>query len=168
MDPGEAGEARGDDARRVVDPADGVAITAQNVTGPDMGVDVDPGDPYAFTLVNAFALAGTGGALKWIDNFGILILIFVMLGWGLNIVVGLAGDGDSNAIGTLRAVANTMQRYGLTVNPNDLKAKNVAAVLGLPAVRYAGDPDREVLRVAVLPGSGQRVGQAAAEQSPAG
>src|SRR5215213_7321688 len=31
------------------------------------------------------------GALKWIDNFGIQILIYVMLGWGLNIVVGLAG-----------------------------------------------------------------------------
>src|SRR5438067_5037928 len=31
------------------------------------------------------------GALKWIDNFGIQILIYIMLGWGLNIVVGLAG-----------------------------------------------------------------------------
>ena len=31
------------------------------------------------------------GGLKWIDNFGIQILIYVMLGWGLNIVVGLAG-----------------------------------------------------------------------------
>ena len=28
---------------------------------------------------------------KWIDNFGVQILIYVMLGWGLNIVVGLAG-----------------------------------------------------------------------------
>ena len=35
--------------------------------------------------------AGFSGALKWIDNFGIQILIYVMLGWGLNIVVGLAG-----------------------------------------------------------------------------
>lgn len=50
-----------------------------------------------------------------------------LVGYGL--VVGLAGDGDSNAIGTLRAIANTMQRYGLTVNPTDLKAKNVAAVM---------------------------------------
>src|SRR5436190_15140270 len=31
------------------------------------------------------------GALKWVDNFGIQILIYIMLGWGLNIVVGLAG-----------------------------------------------------------------------------
>ena len=34
---------------------------------------------------------GAGGALKWIDSYGIQILIYVMLGWGLNIVVGLAG-----------------------------------------------------------------------------
>ncbi|MGH8735532.1 MAG: DUF3382 domain-containing protein, partial [Burkholderiales bacterium] len=39
----------------------------------------------------ALALVGQGGAIKWIDNFGIQILIYVMLGWGLNIVVGLAG-----------------------------------------------------------------------------
>jgi branched-chain amino acid transport system permease protein len=36
-------------------------------------------------------IAGFQGAIKWIDNFGIQILIYVMLGWGLNIVVGLAG-----------------------------------------------------------------------------
>ncbi len=39
----------------------------------------------------ALAFAGTGGAIKWIDNFGVQILIYIMLGWGLNIVVGLAG-----------------------------------------------------------------------------
>jgi branched-chain amino acid transport system permease protein len=37
------------------------------------------------------ALVGTAGSIKWIDNFGIQILIYIMLGWGLNIVVGLAG-----------------------------------------------------------------------------
>jgi branched-chain amino acid transport system permease protein len=37
------------------------------------------------------ALVGAQGSLKWVDNFGIQILIYVMLGWGLNIVVGLAG-----------------------------------------------------------------------------
>ena len=39
----------------------------------------------------ALALTGQAGAIKWIDNFGIQILIYMMLGWGLNIVVGLAG-----------------------------------------------------------------------------
>jgi branched-chain amino acid transport system permease protein len=41
--------------------------------------------------VIVLALVGQQGALKWVDNFGIQILIYVMLGWGLNIVVGLAG-----------------------------------------------------------------------------
>ena len=52
--------------------------------------------PFAIGFVVVYpvlvlALNGFGGAVKWIDNFGIQILIYVMLGWGLNIVVGLAG-----------------------------------------------------------------------------
>jgi len=43
---------------------------------------------YPFIVL---AMRGLGGSVKWIDNFGIQILIYVMLGWGLNIVVGLAG-----------------------------------------------------------------------------
>jgi flagellar P-ring protein precursor FlgI len=50
-----------------------------------------------------------------------------LVGYGL--VVGLAGDGDSNAIATLRSVANVLQRYGLNVSAADLKAKNTAAVM---------------------------------------
>ncbi len=50
-----------------------------------------------------------------------------LVGYGL--VVGLAGDGDSNAATTLRSVANVLQRYGITINPTDIKAKNVAAVM---------------------------------------
>ncbi len=52
--------------------------------------------PFAIGFVIAYpaivlSITGTGGAVKWVDNFGIQILIYVMLGWGLNIVVGLAG-----------------------------------------------------------------------------
>jgi len=50
-----------------------------------------------------------------------------LVGYGL--VVGLAGDGDSNAITTLRTVANTLQRYGLTVQADQIKTKNAAAVM---------------------------------------
>lgn len=50
-----------------------------------------------------------------------------LVGYGL--VVGLAGDGDSNAQATLRSVANTLQRFGVTVDPTQIKAKNVAAVM---------------------------------------
>ena len=51
--------------------------------------------PFAIGFVIAYPilimLFVPSGSLKWIDNFGIQILIYVMLGWGLNIVVGLAG-----------------------------------------------------------------------------
>ena len=52
--------------------------------------------PFAVAFVIVYPmlvvlLVGLGGATRWIDNFGIQILIYVMLGWGLNIVVGLAG-----------------------------------------------------------------------------
>jgi len=41
--------------------------------------------------VLALSIVGQAGAIKWVDNFGVQILIYIMLGWGLNIVVGLAG-----------------------------------------------------------------------------
>jgi len=48
---------------------------------------------------------------------------------GYGIVVGLAGDGDSNAASTLHTIANILQRNGITVSPQDIKSKNVAAVM---------------------------------------
>ncbi len=50
-----------------------------------------------------------------------------LVGYGL--LVGLAGDGDSNATVTLQSMSNVLQRYGLQVDPNDVKAKNAAAVM---------------------------------------
>lgn len=50
-----------------------------------------------------------------------------LVGYGL--VVGLAGDGDSAAGSTLRSISNTLQRYGITVTAQDIKSKNVAAVM---------------------------------------
>ena len=50
-----------------------------------------------------------------------------LIGYGL--VVGLAGDGDSSSVATLRSVSNALQRYGLSLAPTDIKAKNVAAVM---------------------------------------
>jgi branched-chain amino acid transport system permease protein len=37
------------------------------------------------------AFLGPQAALKWVDTYGVQILIYVLLGWGLNITVGLAG-----------------------------------------------------------------------------
>jgi flagellar P-ring protein precursor FlgI len=50
-----------------------------------------------------------------------------LVGYGL--VVGLAGDGDSNAITTQRTVDNALRRFGLTVDASQIKSKNVAAVM---------------------------------------
>ncbi len=67
----------------------------------------------------ALALAGSGGAIKWIDNFGIQILIYVMLGWGLNIVVGLAGLLDLGYVAFYAVGAYT---YGLLATSAPLQA----------------------------------------------
>jgi branched-chain amino acid transport system permease protein len=48
------------------------------------------GFAVAYPLI-ALSIAGFQGGPKWIDNYGVQILIYVMLGFGLNIVVGLAG-----------------------------------------------------------------------------
>lgn len=48
---------------------------------------------------------------------------------GYGIVVGLAGDGDSNALTTLQSVANVLEKNGLKIDPSLIKAKNAAAVI---------------------------------------
>jgi flagellar P-ring protein precursor FlgI len=50
-----------------------------------------------------------------------------LVGYGL--VVGLAGDGDKNPVYTTQSIANMLQRFGITVPPATLQAKNVAAVM---------------------------------------
>jgi flagellar P-ring protein precursor FlgI len=50
-----------------------------------------------------------------------------LVGYGL--VVGLAGDGDSNALATLQSLANALERNGLKVDPALVKSKNAAAVM---------------------------------------
>lgn len=50
-----------------------------------------------------------------------------LVGYGL--VVGLAGDGDSNAITTLQSVANVLKRNGITIDASQVKVKNSAAVM---------------------------------------
>ncbi len=91
--------------------------------------------------------AGTGGAVKWIDNFGIQILIYVMLGFGLNIVVGLAGLLDLGyvafyAVGAY-SYALLAQNFGLSFFMLLPLAGILAALwglmLGFPVLRLRGD-----------------------------
>lgn len=50
-----------------------------------------------------------------------------LVGYGL--VVGLAGDGDSATEMTVNSVANSLKRFGITIDANTLKADNAAAVM---------------------------------------
>jgi branched-chain amino acid transport system permease protein len=95
----------------------------------------------------AIALTGTGGSLKWIDNFGIQILIYVMLGFGLNIVVGLAGLLDLGyvafyAVGAY-SYALLAKTFGFSFYMLLPLAGLLAAfwgiVLGFPVLRLRGD-----------------------------
>jgi flagellar P-ring protein precursor FlgI len=64
-----------------------------------------------------------------------------LLGYG--VVVGLNGTGDSTKSDyTIMSIVNMMRNFGITVNVNDIKPKNVAAVIvtaKLPAFAKPGD-----------------------------
>ncbi len=62
-----------------------------------------------------------------------------LVGYGL--VVGLAGDGDSQqADYTVRTIANMLQRFGINLPPDDLRSKNVAAVMVTANIAAFGKP----------------------------
>ena len=99
---------------------------------------------YPFVILMAL---GPGGSLKWVDTYGIQILIYVMLGWGLNIVVGLAGLLD---LGYAAFYAVGAYSYALLATTFGLSfwiclplAGMLAALwgvmLGFPVLRLRGD-----------------------------
>ncbi len=51
-----------------------------------------------------------------------------LIGYGL--VVGLNGTGDGNSVEfTTKSISNMLEKMGIKVNPEDIKVKNVAAVM---------------------------------------
>ena len=97
----------------------------------------------------ALAVATTGGLSEsryWVD-LGILILTYVMLGWGLNVVVGLAGLLDLGyvafyAVGAY-SYALLATTYGLSfwicLPLAGLLAAAWGVALGFPVLRLRGD-----------------------------
>ena len=83
----------------------------------------------------ALTLTGQAGAIKWIDNFGVQILIYVMLGWGLNIVVGLAGLLDLGYVAFYAVGAYTYALHRHLRDPGDGADVRAVGVLDLPAHR---------------------------------
>ncbi len=108
--------------------------------------------PVAISFVVVYPViiilsVGFGGALKWIDNFGIQILIYVMLGWGLNIVVGLAGLLDLGyvafyAVGAY-SYALLAKNFGLSfwilLPLAGILSSFWGILLGFPVLRLRGD-----------------------------
>jgi len=108
--------------------------------------------PFAIGFVIAYPMiviltSGFGGAQKWIDNFGIQILIYVMLGWGLNIVVGFAGLLDLGyvafyAVGAY-SCALLAKTFGLSfwllLPLAGILASFWGILLGFPVLRLRGD-----------------------------
>jgi branched-chain amino acid transport system permease protein len=110
---------------------------------------------FAFPAISIY-MAGWQGSLKWIDNFGVQILIYVMLGWGLNIVVGLAGLLDlgyvafyavgsySYALLATKVIPAVYPSLGLWAFWVCLPLAGVLAafwgvILGFPVLRLRGD-----------------------------
>jgi branched-chain amino acid transport system permease protein len=108
--------------------------------------------PFAIGFVVAYpaivvSAAGLRGSLKWIDNFGIQILIYVMLGWGLNIVVGLAGLLDLGYVAFYAVGAYSYSllatHFGLTfwilLPLAGILSAFWGVLLGFPVLRLRGD-----------------------------
>ena len=122
-------------------------------TGPSALQRYEPAvQPLVIGLMAIFPIlslifAGQAGSLKWVDNFGVHILIYVMLRWGLNIVVGLAGLLDLGyvafyAVGSY-TYALLAQHFGFSFWLALPVAGALAAfwgiLLGFPVLRLRGD-----------------------------
>jgi branched-chain amino acid transport system permease protein len=108
--------------------------------------------PAGLALLFLFPLAvlaglGPQGSLKWIDNYGIQILIYVMLGWGLNIVVGLAGLLDLGYVAFYAVGAYSYALLSTTFGLSFWLCLPLAGILaalwgmllGFPVLRLRGD-----------------------------
>jgi branched-chain amino acid transport system permease protein len=108
--------------------------------------------PVAIALMVAYpplmlALTGIQGSLKWVDNFGVQILIYVMLAWGLNVVVGFAGLLDLGYVAfyAVGAYSYTLlaTHFGLSfwilLPLAGLFSASWGIMLGFPVLRLRGD-----------------------------
>lgn len=101
---------------------------------------------YPF-FVTTFMVDNLAQSQKWIDNYAIQILIYVMLAWGLNIVVGLAGLLDLGYVAFYAVGAYTVALLGnhfgfsfwLCLPLAGIFAALWGMMLGFPVLRLRGD-----------------------------
>ena len=140
------------DARRALAPARSQATEAVGAT-PNAGQRVSMlalwlfiGVALTLPVVAALASGSLGEGRYWID-LGILILTYVMLGWGLNIVVGLAGLLDLGYVAFYAVGAYSYALLSTTFGLSfwvclplaGLFAALWGMLLGFPVLRLRGD-----------------------------
>lgn len=121
------------------DPAAGRGLSA-------WGLPLFLGFALAFPIIATQLTGGLGPARYWID-LGILILTYVMLGWGLNIVVGLAGLLDLGYVAFYAVGAYAYALLSTTLGLSfwlclplaGLFAALWGMLLGFPVLRLRGD-----------------------------
>ena len=126
-----------------------VAGPSARVEGPDRGRLLAVVGTLVLVLFPFAMLAwlGPGGSLKWINNYGVQILIYVMLGWGLNIVVGLAGLLDLGYVAFYAVGAYSYALLSTTFGLSfwiclplaGILAAFWGVILGFPVLRLRGD-----------------------------
>ncbi len=102
--------------------------------------------PWLITTLAATFLAASISAqasvtvrIKDIVRFAGLTPVEVV---GYGVVIGLNGTGDKDLKLTKQTMANLLQNFDITLPPNDIKSKNVAAVIVtavIPPFHAAGD-----------------------------
>ena len=114
-----------------------------------LGNRVRPAGTYLPWILIAFAVAlpVLPFANRGVIDAGILILTYILLGWGLNIVTGLAGLLDLGYVAFLAIGAYTTAilstRFGLTfwecLPLAAIAASGAGILLGFPVLRLRGD-----------------------------
>lgn len=124
--------------------------TAMSTAPPHPLIRILPAAGLAFLIAYPFlvwAVTGHAGAIKWIDNFGVQILIYILLAWGLNVIVGFAGLLDLGfvafyAVGAYSTALLT-KNFGLSfwmlLPLAGILAACWALILGLTVLRLRGD-----------------------------
>lgn len=140
------------DARRALTPSPAQATEAVHgepaagQKNSKIGLRLFVGIALTLPVLAALATGGLSSARYWID-LGILILTYVMLGWGLNIVVGLAGLLDLGYVAFYAVGAYSYALLSTTFGLSFWICLPLAGVfaglwgmlLGFPVLRLRGD-----------------------------
>lgn len=102
---------------------------------------------FALCILGAFAFPLTPLTSRYAVGLATTFLIYVMLGWGLNIVVGLAGLLDLGYVAFYAAGAYTFGllsthfgvEFWLALPLSGLAAATLGMLLGFPVLRLKGD-----------------------------